>query len=388
MSAHQFDVFLSHNSRDKAQVRELAALLRKRRLRVWLDEDELVPGEKWQQGLERGLLTSKSVAVCLGQHEMGRWQDPEMQVALNLAVKSELRVLPILLPGAERSSEVSAFLELYTWVDLRTGFAADGIDRLVWGVTGEKKAAVPQSLPAIEGQNPFGQVGAIRDASRFVGRKGELRRLLHMLEHGSAVIVGPWQIGKSSLMLRVAERWPEEILGPIDFQSFISESDFVGQLAKKLNAPAADWPSLRDTLGERRVLILLENFDSAPRAGIDLEFFIRLRALLGANPGISILGTSVTPLKDLYTDEKTDGSAPFSLLQHFSLGPLSRPEAELLLDHPWAPAIPLFEPEAKERLIAEAGQHPRRLQRAAYHFFESLLDSEYDWLANWRLENL
>ena len=41
--AKSFDVFLSHNSKDKPDVRELAEALRARGLRVWLDECELVP---------------------------------------------------------------------------------------------------------------------------------------------------------------------------------------------------------------------------------------------------------------------------------------------------------------------------------------------------------
>ena len=138
MPSPEFDVFLSHNSRDKDQVRQLAKLLEQRRIKVWLDEEQLVPGEPWIKGLERGLQTSKAVAVCLGRHEMGRWQDPEMQVALNLATKSELLVMPILLPGAGESPEMSAFLALYTWVDLRGGFAVEGIDRIEWGITGKK----------------------------------------------------------------------------------------------------------------------------------------------------------------------------------------------------------------------------------------------------------
>jgi hypothetical protein len=48
----EFDVFLSHNSKDKQAVRELKLLLSANRLAVWLDEDELQPGIPWQQLLE------------------------------------------------------------------------------------------------------------------------------------------------------------------------------------------------------------------------------------------------------------------------------------------------------------------------------------------------
>ena len=40
----QFDIFLSHNSADKAVIRQIKQLLRERELSCWLDEDELQPG--------------------------------------------------------------------------------------------------------------------------------------------------------------------------------------------------------------------------------------------------------------------------------------------------------------------------------------------------------
>ncbi len=41
----RYDVFLSHSSKDKRAVRELAQRLRADGLRVWLDEWEIQPGD-------------------------------------------------------------------------------------------------------------------------------------------------------------------------------------------------------------------------------------------------------------------------------------------------------------------------------------------------------
>jgi len=41
----QYDVFLSHSSKDKAVVRALAERLRRDGLRVWFDEWEIQPGD-------------------------------------------------------------------------------------------------------------------------------------------------------------------------------------------------------------------------------------------------------------------------------------------------------------------------------------------------------
>jgi hypothetical protein len=58
-----FDVFLSHNSKDKPHVRQLGVALKNRGLNVWLDEWELVPGRPWQEALEEIIRTSKSAAT-------------------------------------------------------------------------------------------------------------------------------------------------------------------------------------------------------------------------------------------------------------------------------------------------------------------------------------
>ena len=58
-----FDVFLSHSSKDKTVVRELAERLRGDGVRVWFDEWELRPGDsvpaKIEEGLERSRMSAK-----------------------------------------------------------------------------------------------------------------------------------------------------------------------------------------------------------------------------------------------------------------------------------------------------------------------------------------
>ncbi len=50
-----FDVFMSHNARDKPFVERIAERLKRSGLEPWLDAWQLVPGEDWQQGLAEGL---------------------------------------------------------------------------------------------------------------------------------------------------------------------------------------------------------------------------------------------------------------------------------------------------------------------------------------------
>jgi len=151
----EFDVFLSHNSRDKPAVEEVAARLRDRGLRVWLDKDELRPGLPWQEGLEEGVRASRSVAVFVGKDGMGAWQTPEMRAFLARSRREGIPVIPVLLPGCPESPQLDLFLEAMTWVDLRQGLTDEGLARLAWGITGTKSGgagAVPAAAPGTAGR--------------------------------------------------------------------------------------------------------------------------------------------------------------------------------------------------------------------------------------------
>jgi hypothetical protein len=149
-----FDIFLSHNSKDKPAVRGLAEALRARGLSVWLDDWELVPGRSWQEALEEVIETTRSAAVLVGKDGLGPWQDAEMRGCLAEFVGRKLPVIPVLLPDAPSEPKLPFFLRRFTWVDLRGVLTEEGLDRLQWGITGQKPTAMahnndlnePQSL--------------------------------------------------------------------------------------------------------------------------------------------------------------------------------------------------------------------------------------------------
>ena len=143
-----FDTFLSHNSKDKPIVRQLADALVARGLRPWLDERELVPGRPWQEALEEIIQTTKTAVVMFGPAGLGPWEEPEMRACLSEFVDRKLPVIPVLLPGAPKQPDLPLFLKAFTWVDLRGGLTDDGLDRLQWGITGQKPGSAPSPAGA------------------------------------------------------------------------------------------------------------------------------------------------------------------------------------------------------------------------------------------------
>ena len=139
--SESFHVFLSHNSKDKPIVRELAQKLTEScNLRVWLDEDQLVPGRSWQEALEKIIQTTQAAAVLIGESGLGPWEDPEMRACLSEFVNRKLPVIPVLLPDTPATPKLPLFLKSFTWVDLRDGLTDPGLEKLVWGITGVKPA--------------------------------------------------------------------------------------------------------------------------------------------------------------------------------------------------------------------------------------------------------
>jgi hypothetical protein len=67
----QFDVFLSHTAQDKTVVRELAARLQRDGVCVWLDEEQIKPGDSIPAKIEDGLEHSRVLVLCMSANAFG-----------------------------------------------------------------------------------------------------------------------------------------------------------------------------------------------------------------------------------------------------------------------------------------------------------------------------
>ncbi len=133
-----FDTFLSHNSKNRAIVRQIAEALETRNIRPWLDERELQPGRCWQEAVEEIIQSARTALVLVGSDGPGPWELPEMRACLSEFVSRGMPVIPVLLPGAPNDPKLPLFVNGFTSVDLRDGLTDEGLDRLEWGITGEK----------------------------------------------------------------------------------------------------------------------------------------------------------------------------------------------------------------------------------------------------------
>ncbi len=107
-----FDLFLSHSSKDKEVVREVAKRLRADGLRVWFDEWDIRPGDSIPAKIEEGLENSKVLVLCMSANAFGsdwtqleagtfRFRDP---------LNKERRFIPLRLDSAPIKGSLAQFL--------------------------------------------------------------------------------------------------------------------------------------------------------------------------------------------------------------------------------------------------------------------------------------
>ncbi len=142
-----YDVFLSHAHVDADVVTSLAVRLEDdEKLNVWLDKWNLIPGNKWQQEMAKGIEQAKSCAVCIGSQTPKGWFRDEIEKSLNRQNSDDtFRVIPVILPGGDQSL-IDDFLELRTWVIFSDILQdKDPFHRLVCGIKGVSPGRSPDS---------------------------------------------------------------------------------------------------------------------------------------------------------------------------------------------------------------------------------------------------
>lgn len=114
-----FDVFLSHSSKDKPVVRALAERLRADGLRVWFDEWIIEPGDSIPSKVDEGLEKSAVLVLCMSANAFGSdWAQLESYTfRFRDPLNKQRRFVPLRLDDAEIKASLAQFL----YLDWHTG---------------------------------------------------------------------------------------------------------------------------------------------------------------------------------------------------------------------------------------------------------------------------
>ena len=325
MPGDHYQVFLSHASRDKPFVRQVAARLQRDGISFFLDEANLVPGMPWQVALEKALGGSDSCAVFIGDEGMGPYHNLEMRVALSEQAEANrgFRLIPVLLPGKTRPSEreLPAFLRLLTWVEFTSDPEQDdtAYRRLKSGIEGKEPGFVPPTVKAApvdlaamkivpRGLRSFEPedhtfflklVPGSRDQRGLPTVLRDWKRLVEQIDPDRTFRVAYWYwpsgCGKSSLVKAGLIPCLAEYVATAYVQASVGETE--GPVLHELRKLAATLPAdlgLADSMawlaahpeamGGRKLLLVIDQFEQwlhAARGQLDGELATALRCCDG-----------------------------------------------------------------------------------------------------------
>lgn len=136
LASKEFDIFLSYKSENAAWAEKLQRSLQIRGVKVWLDKDQIRPGDRFAEALENGIKTCKSVGLIVTPESVAsQWVKEEYYRALSYANEGTLQLIPILL----EKTEMPGFLSSRHYIDFSDNTLWEqNVDHLIWpGITGK-----------------------------------------------------------------------------------------------------------------------------------------------------------------------------------------------------------------------------------------------------------
>ncbi|MBZ0285769.1 MAG: toll/interleukin-1 receptor domain-containing protein [Anaerolineae bacterium] len=184
------NVFISYSHADRNMAVQIASLLSKEGLNIWIDVEDIPPGENWRNAIEDGLKTAEVMLLLVSPESMA---SAEVQGEWNYFLDEKKPIIPILL----RPTEIPSRLRLIQWIDFSQGSGSllENYARLHDRLKGEAVTLRDnnrQAFPA--GQNPSAHLPPSHDG-------GANRTQIIIALIGAAAVVVAAVIGLLPILL-------------------------------------------------------------------------------------------------------------------------------------------------------------------------------------------
>jgi TIR domain len=128
-ASRKLRVFLCHAKENKPAVRELYQRLRQDGFQLWLDEQDLLPGQEWEPEIRKAMRGSDVVLICLTQTAIKKkgFVQKEINFALD-AAKEQPEGAIYIIPLKLEECSVPERLSRWHWDDF---FLPEGYERLL-----------------------------------------------------------------------------------------------------------------------------------------------------------------------------------------------------------------------------------------------------------------
>jgi hypothetical protein len=135
-------IFLCHANEDKPQVRQVYQRLKAEGFQPWLDEEDLLPGQLWNQEIRRALKNSDFILIFFSQNSVLKrgYVQREMKLALEVweeMPEGQIHTIPVRLDDCTIPEQFQGFQR----VDL---FRAGGFERIIRAIRFQQSQHVPQ----------------------------------------------------------------------------------------------------------------------------------------------------------------------------------------------------------------------------------------------------
>jgi WD40 repeat protein len=166
-------VFLCHSSGDKPSARDLYHRLKRDGSAPWLDEENLLAGQDWQDEIQRAVRGSDAVIVCLSRSSVTKegYVQKEIKVALDVADEKPPGTI-FIIPVRLEIVDVPSRLAQWQWVDL---FHNGGYEKLAHAL--RTRAASIHTATGVP-RNAFAATANGTDNSQE-GLRGRIRIIEH-----------------------------------------------------------------------------------------------------------------------------------------------------------------------------------------------------------------
>jgi len=114
------DVFISYSSADKIFVDPLILSLTREGISIWIDQGEVLPGDRIREKINRGILDSKYLVVVLSKNSINsNWVRVELDSAMIREIEDNAVVVIPVLVGDIQKNEIPLDLRGKQYVDFR-----------------------------------------------------------------------------------------------------------------------------------------------------------------------------------------------------------------------------------------------------------------------------
>lgn len=123
-------IFISHSSADIEFIKRISEDLNKHGMTVWLNENNIFPGDQIITVLEKAIAECDYLIIALSKKSLkSNWVKEEMHLAMTMSFnRGEMKIIPVLIDIDE--SEIPGFLKTRHFADFRLDYAS-GMKKLI-----------------------------------------------------------------------------------------------------------------------------------------------------------------------------------------------------------------------------------------------------------------